>query len=117
MIHKILRVFVNTLIVDDNHYLLNRDKLTLPTQMHLYAKQKTFYEIFLAFLKCIFNFKDDHGDKLTQPIQMQLSKKEKSFSEISFAVLNSLLNFKHSPTKDDPHRSAISENTVSEKDR
>ena len=57
VIHKILRLFVNTLIVDDNHYLLNRDNLTQPIQMQLYQKQKTFSEFFFAFLKSILNFK------------------------------------------------------------
>ena len=57
MIHKILRLFVNTLIVDDKHYLLNRDNLTQPIQMQLSQKQKTFSEFFFAFLKSILNFK------------------------------------------------------------
>ena len=34
---------VNTLIVDDKHYLLNRDNLTQPIQMQLYQKQKHFF--------------------------------------------------------------------------
>ena len=42
---------------DDKHYLLNRDKLAQPIQMKLYQKQKTFSEIFFAFLKSILNFK------------------------------------------------------------
>ena len=57
MIHKILRLFVNTLTVDDKHYLLNRDNLTQPIQMQLSQKQKTFSEFFFAFLKSILNFK------------------------------------------------------------
>ena len=57
MIHKNLRVFFNTLTVDDKHYLLNRDNLTQPIQMQLYQKQKTFSEFFFAFLKSILNFK------------------------------------------------------------
>ena len=57
VIHKILRLFVNTLIVDDKHYLLNRDNLTQPIQMILYQEQKIFSEFFLAFLKSILNFK------------------------------------------------------------
>ena len=55
--HKILRMFVNTLTVDEKHYLLNRDNLTQPIQMQLYQKQKTFSEFFFAFLKSILNFK------------------------------------------------------------
>ena len=57
VIHKILRLFPNTLIVDDKHYLLNRDNLTQPIQMQLYQEQKIFSEFFLAFLKSILNFK------------------------------------------------------------
>ena len=56
VIHKILRQFVNTLTVDDKHYLLNRDNLTQPIQMQLYQEQKIFSEFFLAFLKSILNF-------------------------------------------------------------
>ena len=37
MIHKILRLFVNTLTVDERHYLLNRDKLILS----IYQKKMT----------------------------------------------------------------------------
>ena len=57
MIHKILRLFVNTLTVDDKHYLLNRDNLTQPIQIQLSQKQKIFSEFFFAFLKSILNFK------------------------------------------------------------
>ena len=54
---KILRHFVNTLTVDDKHYMLNRDNLTQPIQIQLSQKQKTFSEFFLKFLKSIINFK------------------------------------------------------------
>ena len=57
VIHKILRLFVNTLTVNDKHYLLNRDNLMQPIQMQLSQKQKTFSEFFFAFLKSILNFK------------------------------------------------------------
>ena len=57
MIHKILRIFVNTLTVNDKHYLLNRDNLTEPIQIQLSQKQKTLSEFFFAFLKSILNFK------------------------------------------------------------
>ena len=40
VIHKILRQFVNTLTVDDKHYLLNRDNWTQPIQIQLSQKQK-----------------------------------------------------------------------------
>ena len=57
MIQKILGLFVNTLTVDDKHYLLNRDNLTQPIQIQLSQKQKIFSEFFFAFLKSILNFK------------------------------------------------------------
>ena len=57
MIQKILRLFVKTLIVDDKHYVLNRNNLTQPSQMQIYQKQKTFSEFFFAFSKSILNFK------------------------------------------------------------
>ena len=57
MIHKTLRLFVNTLTVDEKHYLVNRDNLTQPIQIQLTQKQKTFSEFFLTFLRPILNFK------------------------------------------------------------
>ena len=57
VIHKILKLFVNTLTVNDKHYLLNRDNLTQPIQMQLSEKQKTFSQFVFAFLKSILNFK------------------------------------------------------------
>ena len=57
VIHKILRPFVNTLAVNDKHYLLNRDNLTRPIRIQLSQKQKIFTEFFFAFLKTILNFK------------------------------------------------------------
>ena len=57
MIHKILRLFVDTLTVDDKHYLLKRDNLMQPIQIKLSRKENTFSELFFAFLKSILNFK------------------------------------------------------------
>ena len=57
MIHKILRLFVNTLTVDEKRYLLTRDKLTQTIQIQLSQKQKTFFEFFFSFLKPILHFK------------------------------------------------------------
>ena len=51
------RVFVNTLTVDDKHYLLNRNNFAQRIQMQLSQKQKRFSQIFFAFLKSILNFK------------------------------------------------------------
>ena len=57
MIQKILRLFVNTLTVNDKHYLLNRDNLIKQIEMQLSEKQKTFSEFFFPVLKSILNFK------------------------------------------------------------
>ena len=59
MIHKIQRLFVNILIVDEKHYLFNRDNVTQPIQIKLSRKQKTFFQFFFFFavLKSILNFK------------------------------------------------------------
>ena len=57
MIHKNLRMLVNTLTVNGKHYLLNRNNLTQPIQMQLSEKQKTFSKYIFAFLKSILNFK------------------------------------------------------------
>ena len=53
---KILRLFDNTLTVDESHYLLTRDNLTQNIQTQICQKQKTFYQFFVAFLKSILNF-------------------------------------------------------------
>ena len=47
MIYKIRRLFDNTLTADGKHYLLNKDNLTQPIQMHLSQKQKSFLNFFL----------------------------------------------------------------------
>ena len=49
VIQKILRLFHNTLTVDDKHFLLNRDNLRQPIQMQFSQKQKTFSEKFFFF--------------------------------------------------------------------
>ena len=54
---QILRLFVNTLTVDEKHYLLNRGNLSQTIQIQLSQNQKTFFEFFLPFLKSILNFK------------------------------------------------------------
>ena len=40
---KILMVFVNTLKVDEKHYLLNRDNLRQPIQTELSRKRKKVF--------------------------------------------------------------------------
>ena len=53
---KILRLFSNTLTDDDKYCLLYRDNLTQAIQILLSQKQKTFSELFSAFLKSALNF-------------------------------------------------------------
>ena len=53
---KILTLFVKTLSDDEKYYLLYRDNLTQPNQILLSQKQKTFSELFSAFLKSTLNF-------------------------------------------------------------
>ena len=50
-------MFVDTLRVNDKHYVLNRENLTQPIQIQLSQKQKILSELFFAFLKSILNFK------------------------------------------------------------
>ena len=57
VINKIRRLFINTLAVSDEHYLLERDNLSQPIQTQLCQKQKNFSEFFFAFLKSILNYK------------------------------------------------------------
>ena len=54
--HQIFWLLVNTLAADEKYPVLNRDNLTIPIQMQLSEKQKTFSQFFAAFLKCISNF-------------------------------------------------------------
>ena len=57
VIDKNLGLFVNTLTVDDKHYMLNRENLTQPIQVQLSLKKKTFSKFFIPFLKSILNYK------------------------------------------------------------
>ena len=54
---QILGLLVNTLAADEKYPLLKRDNLTIPIQMQLSQKQKTFSQFFAAFLKSTLNFK------------------------------------------------------------
>ena len=56
VICKIIKLFLNKLNADDKYSVLNRDNLTLLTQMHLSLKQQTFSQFFCAFLKFTLNF-------------------------------------------------------------
>ena len=55
---QILGLLVNTLAADEKYPVLNRDNLTIPIQMQLSQKQKTFSQFFAALSKSRLNFKD-----------------------------------------------------------
>ena len=52
-----LGLVVNKLTADHKYPVLNRDNLTIPIQIQLSRKQKTFSQFFAAFLKSRLNFK------------------------------------------------------------
>ena len=51
VIHKILGLFVNTVTVDENHYLLTLDNLTRRSQEQLSTKAKNFFSLFSLIFK------------------------------------------------------------------
>ena len=53
---QILGLRVNTLATNEKYPVLKRENLTIPIQMQLSQKQKTFFEFFAAFLKFGLNF-------------------------------------------------------------
>ena len=53
---KSLRLFVKTLTDDEKYCLLYRDNLSQPFQILLSQKQKTFSQLFSAFLKSTLNY-------------------------------------------------------------
>ena len=54
---QILGLLVNTLAADEKYPVLNRNNLTIPIQMQLSQKQKTFLKVLADFWKFILNFK------------------------------------------------------------
>ena len=61
---QILVLLVNTLAANEKYPVLNRDNLTIPIQMQLSQKQKTFSQFLVVFLKSrlnleCFEIKDD----------------------------------------------------------
>ena len=57
MTDQILGLLFNTLAADDKHPVPKRDTLTIPIQMELSQKRKTFSQFFAPFLKFRLNFK------------------------------------------------------------
>ena len=68
---KILKLFVNTLTVDDKYSLLYRDILTKPIQILLSPKQNAFSEFLSAFSKSTLNF--DHSRTKDYPHSRYIS--------------------------------------------
>ena len=62
---RIFGLLVNTLVVDEKFPVLHRDNLTIPIQMILSQKQKTFSHFFRPFFKGRWNFK--HFEKNDDP--------------------------------------------------
>ena len=48
---------VNTLAADEKYHVLNTENLTIPIQMQLSQKQKTFSQFSATFSKSSLNFK------------------------------------------------------------
>ena len=67
-----MRLLGNTLAADEKYRVLNREKLTLPIQMQLSQKQKTFSESFPAFFKSSSSFQ--HFDKKDDPHRFLISE-------------------------------------------
>ena len=69
---QILGLLVNTLTADEKYPVLNRDKLTIPIQMQLSQKQKTFPQFFAAFFKSGGNF--ERLEKKDEPYSFCISE-------------------------------------------
>ena len=69
---QILGFLVNTLPTDEKYPVFNRDNLTVPIQIQLSQKPKTFSEFFLAFFKSrlIFEYfrkkRDSQGFRISE---------------------------------------------------
>ena len=61
---QILALFANILAANDKYPVLNRVSLTIPVEMQLSQKQKTFSEVFSSFLSSSLNF-DYFEQKIT----------------------------------------------------
>ena len=63
---EIFRLFVNTLTPDDKYSRHNMQIFWERLQTHLSQKEKTFWEFFIAFLKCAWN--SEHSEKKKKSI-------------------------------------------------
>ena len=69
---QILGLLVNTLAADEKYPVLNRDNLTIPIQMQLSQKRKTFPQFFAAFFKSGGNF--ERLEKKDEPYRFFISE-------------------------------------------
>ena len=65
VIYKILRPFVNTFTAHHKYSVLNKQYLLHPIHMQLTQKQKTFSQVFSAFLKSRLNFEHIQKEEMT----------------------------------------------------
>ena len=72
VIHKILRLFVNTLTADDKYSLLKTDTIEQPIQMILSNKDNAFSEFLTVFLKYRLNLK--HFEKKVETHRLCISQ-------------------------------------------
>ena len=68
----VLGLLVNTLAADEKYPVLNRDNLTIPIDMQLSEKQKSFSHFFAAFLKSRLSF--EHFEKKGDPHSFRISE-------------------------------------------
>ena len=69
---QISGLLVKILAADEKYILLKRGNLTIPIQMQLSQKQKTFSQFFAAFLKSTLNF--EHFEKKDDPHRFCISE-------------------------------------------
>ena len=87
---KILELLLNTLAEDEKYPVLNTDNLTIPIQMQLSQKKKTFSKFFAAFLKSRLNIKD-FEICITAPLSYLLvTGKEIVFEKVSLIDMPNL---------------------------
>ena len=87
---RTLGLLVKKLAADDNYPVLNRDNLTIPIQMQLSQKKKTFSKFFAAFLKSRLNIKD-FEICITAPLSYLLvTGKEIVFEKVSLIDMPNL---------------------------
>ena len=69
---EIVGLLLNTFATDEKYPAVNRDNLTIPFQMELSQKRKSFSEFFAAFLKSIWSF--EHFEKKDDPHSFCISE-------------------------------------------